>query len=276
MSTPRVPNTSSSNTTAAAAEPPCQLRYFTPAEAAALLRGRRLAFAGDSLMRQFFLRLLQFLRGFPLAADRVFHPDAFYSRNVSADRLSVELLPGQPLDPKPVEAASIVAAFEWAPDYKGSDGQVTVPAERVLQWQPDVAVIGTIYWHEPEISAADKAAAKRVVDGCARTFWVGTPIPNWAPGGVVLKHLEARAPERNADMRAFCAENGITFLPLDLIEEGSRGEGEAVRPAGLHFMVRSALSLLMCIFSLHGLSSLFSARERACAVVWFGGGCLRS
>lgn len=228
----------------AAPPPPCALRYYTPAEAFnEVLYRRRLAFAGDSIVRGLFLRLVAFLRGFDAVGDRHFHTDALYSRNGSADLLSVEQLPDSPLDPRPVSDASLVVSFTWAggTDHlqPGSPSELIIPADAVLKLAPDAAVLGVVYWQtNPRISRRQKAAATRVARGGARVFWVGTPpFPESYQGALELR-FNAGVPAKNADMRQFCAENApnMTFLPMDAVAEAAAGDF-ALRPS-LHFMVR--------------------------------------
>lgn len=246
---------------------PCSLRYYTPAEAYhEVLRGRCVAFAGDSIMRRFFLRLLHFLRGFTRIGDRRFHTNAVYSRNASADYLSVEQLPDSPLDRQPVNNAELVVTFEWAPDHRrgraadgeGNNTDFEIPADAVLAWLPDVAVIGLVYWQrEPNISSWQKAQAARVAadesppggeaEGAGagrhhhrrrRTFWLGTPrFPDDYNERELDRRFSEAVPARNADMRQFCASRDITFLPLDYIDEAGRGD-PTVRPS-LHYQARA-------------------------------------
>lgn len=91
----------------------CQLHYFTPAEAFALLAGRALVFAGDSMVRQLFLRLVALLRGTPVAQDRVFHGDAVYLRNATHDYLYVQLRFGEAFRPEAILRPSVNVSFFW-------------------------------------------------------------------------------------------------------------------------------------------------------------------
>lgn len=106
----------------------CQLLYFPPAESFAQLRGRRVVLAGDSMLRNLFLRFVWLLRGIPIGIDRVFHGDAVYLRNATHDYLWLQRLYGDAFDPAAVLFPDVSVTYLW----QGGSTGTEVPEKRIL------------------------------------------------------------------------------------------------------------------------------------------------
>ena len=65
------------------------LPFLTSAQATAALHQTRVVVAGDSLLRQLFMRLVAHLRGFPDVVEHYFHADALYASNGTHDTFHV-------------------------------------------------------------------------------------------------------------------------------------------------------------------------------------------
>ena len=152
----------------------CRLGAFDALDAWASLRGKSVVFAGDSLIRQMYMRFLALQRGMHANAQSfLFHNDAAYVRNASHDLLCTTsnlTLCHARLEESDADA-SLHARFLWQP--------LHLDVSAVLSGgPPDVAVIGllfhvphndTLHWLLPALDA--------VMEGSHRTslFWLATP-----------------------------------------------------------------------------------------------------
>ena len=68
---------------------PDPLPFISPEQAYDVLRQTHVVVVGDSLLRQFFMRLVAHLRGFSEVVEHVFHADAFYASNGTYDLLRI-------------------------------------------------------------------------------------------------------------------------------------------------------------------------------------------
>ncbi|KAJ9448195.1 hypothetical protein DIPPA_03911 [Diplonema papillatum] len=78
--------------------PKCSLHMFSRNDILSLLKGKRVLFTGDSMMRQMYIRLIAFLRGETVIGEHYYHTDSYYAINDDEDVLKVmEGLPKQQL-----------------------------------------------------------------------------------------------------------------------------------------------------------------------------------
>ena len=228
----------------------CSPAVYSPAQAYAALRGRHIAFGGDSLIRQIYLRLVAHLRGFTAVVDRTFHAPALYLRNASHDRIYVGFAPqaGEPASASPpplprrarVAADEVLLTFDWAPSHNEAhaDGQpFTTPVEELLAGDaallPPVVVYGIIYWRAGASLDDELPLLRDLAARSSRLFWVTTPEE---PGPAVERNAEFAA--RNAAMRAWAAAQTppgrVRVLPLDAMAAAAKANA-GLRPGGKHF-----------------------------------------
>ena len=228
---------------------PCTPTVFSPAQAYAVLRGRHVAFGGDSLMRQLFIRLVAHLRGFSAAADRAFHVPALYRRNATHDSLHIAFRPqsgeGAAQPPplprrEPVTVDEVLLTFDWAPSHNAAhaDGvPFSTPVEELLasaDAAPPIVVYGVIYWRDAASLDDELAALQALAARSSRLLWVTTPEE---PGASAARNAEYAA--RNAAMRAWAATQTpagrVRVLPLDALAAAAKARGPELRPGGVHF-----------------------------------------
>lgn len=63
----------------------CGIVWYQAAQAEIILELYQVVFMGDSVMRQIFLRLVWFLRGFEEVVEHYFHSNAIYVQNATHD-----------------------------------------------------------------------------------------------------------------------------------------------------------------------------------------------
>ena len=124
----------------------CPVSQMSRIDALALLRhfaqGKPILFAGDSMMRHVFSRLVLLLRGYTTIADRPYQCDAVYSIGTKGD---VFLRKHDSVDFKPFEVdigeRLLTLVFIW-------DRYMHRPTHvrAVSQYQPRLLVVGWFYW----------------------------------------------------------------------------------------------------------------------------------
>ena len=232
----------------------CLPATFSPSQAYAALRGRHIAFGGDSLMRQFFLRLVAHLRGFAAVADRAFHAPALYRRNATHDSLHIGFKAreqGNESQPPPlpnrtrVAADEVLITFEWSPSHNSANSDstsFTTPVEELLAAEPGapppVVVFGIIYWRDKALLDDDLPALRALATNSLRLLWVTTPESPDSNAKSVEENTGFVA--RNAAMRAWAAAQTppgrVRVLPLDTLATAAKAHsGAALRPGGVHF-----------------------------------------
>lgn len=124
----------------------CRLALFDAADAWTVLRGKTKVFAGDSLVRQLFMRFIALGRGMQANAQSfLFHNDGVYVRNESHDMLCTSnLAPCAQRLAEGARDATLHARFLWQPLHldvraiRGSDGSFA-------GGPPDAAILGLLF-----------------------------------------------------------------------------------------------------------------------------------
>lgn len=141
-----------------------------------------MAFFGDSVVRQLFLKTIGLLRGFNVSVDRVFHTNALYVRNTTHDALHVFTDDAGAYDGSSICSADLSISFEWGPSHSLHLSNRTesnaVPVEALSG--SDFAVGGIILWREHDTHTAlydeDLLALQHVLDSGTKLIWIATPL----------------------------------------------------------------------------------------------------
>ena len=201
----------------------CELASFNAWQAGVALRGRKVVFAGDSLLRQLFQRSVAHLRGLTVVAQPfVLHQDLAYAKNSSADALCTDSARCDALLAERGPAADSTALrFRWMP--------TNLDPERLAEeGDVDVVVVGLLF-HLPANNTLEWLLPK--LDDLAarvpRLFWVTTPNTR-----VGYSSAESDHRARNEVMRAWAARTpNARILALDKLRE----DGRFLEQDGPHF-----------------------------------------
>lgn len=178
----------------------CEFSLFDPIEADTILQNHLLIFAGDSMVRQLFHRLLWHLRGFDEVVEHFYHANAIYARNGNQDRMVVGTedlhgtkhfeLPENPLYVVPNPTFMLVYIFD--PLLKDPDLIATMLKPEYAPGFQKVLITGMHYWFrenmpdEPVLELIDKFVSTTAVVAAAAAAPGTKPIipiwyPNWSP-----------------------------------------------------------------------------------------------
>lgn len=191
----------------------CRLACFTPWQAARLLRGKRLLFSGDSLLRQLFMHFVAFLRTLDVVEQPfLFHHGASYQRNQSADELCLEKdCLGENSDAEQPNSAfdsGVHLRYVWSPRHVPGDN-VTESADqdnRAYKFSgalsADAVVVGLLYHIPAGERLASHTPALNLMASTAHVMWLTTPGKKYA--------------KRNSAMRAWAkTQRNVSVLALD-------------------------------------------------------------
>lgn len=205
----------------------CRLGIFSSFDALAALDRKKIVFAGDSMIRQLFMRFVAHLRGFDSFVEAfVFHRNAVYLRNATHDVLCTT----EYLDCDGVIGfvrPSLTAHFVWSPDTISYDLVTQVQRRR-----KDVIVVLGLLYHLGNHSMDQKKLkmVHRLSEAAMQLFWIATPETT---------AFNASYSERNAKMRRWASQSTkVQVLAFDKL----RAAGPYREANGPHFQCKPDLS----------------------------------
>ena len=208
----------------------CRLACFTPWQAARLLSGRRVLFAGDSMLRQLFMHFVAFLRELDVVEQPFrFHNGAVYARSGDADALCVskKCLHKAKWLPAARNGTHVRLRFLWSPRHvvgepvRGRVDEDNTPYEFKGDIKADAVVTGLLY-HLPAEDTLEKhlPALSKLAAGVP-VMWVTTASKE-----------NSLYSGRNAVLRAWAAQTrNARILALDKLA----ADGKYKPAAGPHF-----------------------------------------
>ncbi|KZV86927.1 hypothetical protein EXIGLDRAFT_774131 [Exidia glandulosa HHB12029] len=191
--------------------------YFTPDEMHACLRGKRIVVQGDSMLRQFFSRIISYSRLQPTSCEHIFNWGTAMYNVFSNGSDSFE--PACP-DRKCVfpDEALYTVIFDWHDEYS--------PEGNIARWkamEADIVVQGTVYWIGSDIDLVDIRNSLRNLAG---SEWNGQF--SWFLSPEKTIDWYDQYDWRNGQMRELFAElraNGarMNLLPVDRLARVNNG-----------------------------------------------------
>ncbi|GFR51763.1 hypothetical protein Agub_g14219 [Astrephomene gubernaculifera] len=228
------------NETSQALDPQCVFQRLKRRDIIECLHGKKVLFMGDSLVRQVFLRLVFYLRGYESVMEHYFHMDAAYTYfNDASDSLLVDKnaisVYGRPLNPNEV----FTVGFAW---YREPDDYVKV----LNTSSPDYAIFGGLFTPTKgdDCGSITRSAVERMVQFGSATGKPSRLLLQMPHTGVhssaLLDGYASRARALVGKLRGANLPTRIDIVPVDVMSVKStflRNELEfrSGWPTGLHY-----------------------------------------
>ena len=214
------------------------MKWYSPLEAQQCLAGKRVTFAGDSMVRQMYVRLINYIRGFSQHAEHKFHHHSSYQNNGTHDLFLAlgshfphRQVRGLRLEPEGWRK-TMELEFLWQTKH-------LLPVTAIQAQQPDVLVTSVMYHTHDNFSEVDVSdwllnlAQSTSLQG---VYWVAGPVRAEWKQHVSALHLARDSKVRGA-VQAFKAGDfadsmDAHVLPLDIMAQAGPYERE---PTGPHF-----------------------------------------
>ncbi|EJD42237.1 hypothetical protein AURDEDRAFT_126651 [Auricularia subglabra TFB-10046 SS5] len=191
--------------------------FFAPEEMHACLRGKRVVVQGDSMLRQFFSRVIAYARGLPTACEHIFNwGTAMYNVFDNGTDAFEPACHDRKCD-VPKDAAWTIL-FDWHDEYS--------PEGNIARWkgmQADLVVQATVYWIGSDIDLVD---IRQSIRNLANSDWKGQF--SWFLSPEKTIDWYDQYDWRNGQMRELFAElrsNGahVNLLPVDRLARVNNG-----------------------------------------------------
>eukprot|EP00755_Sulcionema_specki_P025332 Sspe_Gene.83067::Locus_54489_Transcript_1_1_Confidence_1.000_Length_988::g.83067::m.83067 len=126
--------------------PSCTLHTYSRREALRVLRGKRLLFTGDSMVRQLYLRLIASFRGEETFIEHFYHQDSYYAMSDVDDTLLI--MNGVP-EKSPLKGeVRFEMLFQWDPFPR-------TYRKDFAALRPDIHFTSYMYWWKPRDPETD-------------------------------------------------------------------------------------------------------------------------
>lgn len=197
----------------------CKLRAYSTSQAHQLLSGHQVTFAGDSAIRQLFLRLVWHLRGIETIAEHYFHQNACYFSNSTHD---VFLIGGRAvLDANEmIIGATVKLIYVWSA-YVGPQSRLINSFQGVETGITKIVVFGVNHWDPDGEDGTDYTFQRtseeiEPITQTARFILYATPELNELSGDCFT--VPTKYTFKNKFFRDWMTRHGNLVIPVDKME----------------------------------------------------------